>query len=70
MYNRIKIEFQGVQQALQSNRTVSTMPLIAGTVELGDEPTQLHRIVDMVEAHLRQAQEDIAQATQALTQVH
>jgi hypothetical protein len=53
MYNRIEIELQGVQQALQSSRAVSTAPLIAGTVEPGDEPTQLHWIVDMVEAHLR-----------------
>jgi hypothetical protein len=69
MYNRIEIELQGVQQALQSSRTVSTAPLTAGTVEPGDEPAQLHRIVDMVEAHLRRAQEDTVQATQALTQV-
>jgi hypothetical protein len=69
MYNRIEIELQGVQQALQSSRTVPTAPLTAGTVEPGDEPAQLHQIVDMVEAHLRQAQEDTAQATQALTQV-
>jgi hypothetical protein len=27
MYNHIDIELQGVQQALQSSRTVSTMPL-------------------------------------------
>jgi hypothetical protein len=69
MYNRIEIELQGVQQALQSSRAVSTAPLTAGTVEPGDEPTQLHRIADMVEAHLRRAQEDTVQATQALTQV-
>jgi hypothetical protein len=69
MYNRIEIELQGVQQALQSSRAVSTAPLTTGTVEPGDEPAQLHRIVDMVEAHLRRAQEDTAQATQALTQV-
>ena len=39
---------------------------IAGTC---DEPTQLHQIVDKVEARLRRAQEDTSQATQALTQV-
>jgi hypothetical protein len=69
MYNRIEIELQGVQQALQSSRAVSTAPLPLGTPELGDEPAQLHRIVDTVEAHLRRAQEETTQATQALTQV-
>jgi hypothetical protein len=69
MYNRIEIELQGVQQALQSSRAVSTVPLTVGTPEPGDEPAQLHRIVDTVEAHLRRAQEETTQATQALTQV-
>jgi hypothetical protein len=58
MYNRIEIELQGVQQALQFSHTVHTMPLIVGIVEPRDEPTQLHQIADMVEARLRQAQED------------
>jgi hypothetical protein len=31
MYNRIEIEFQGVQQALQSSCVVSTAPLPKGT---------------------------------------
>jgi hypothetical protein len=69
MYNRIEIELQGVQQALQSSRAVSIAPLTTGTVEPGDEPTQLHQIADMVEARLRQAQEETTQAIQALTQV-
>jgi hypothetical protein len=69
MYNRIEIELQGVQQALQSSRAVSTVPLSAGTPELGDEPAQLHRIAETVEARLRRAQEETTQATQALTQV-
>jgi hypothetical protein len=68
MYNRINIELQGVQQALQSSRTVSTAPLPLGTPELGDEPSQPHQIVDTVESRLRRAQEEIAQATQTLTQ--
>lgn len=42
MYNRIEIELQGVQQALQSSHAVPTSPLTAGTVETGDEPAQLH----------------------------
>jgi hypothetical protein len=45
---------------------VSTTPLISGPSGTGDEPTQLHQIVDQVESHLRRAQEDTAQATQAL----
>jgi hypothetical protein len=69
MYNRIEIELQGVQQALQSSHAVSTVPLSLGTPELGDEPSQLHRIADTVEARLRRAQEETMQATQALTQV-
>jgi chromosome segregation ATPase len=36
---------------------------------LGDEPTQLHRLADTVEARLRRAQEETEQATQALKQV-
>jgi hypothetical protein len=36
---------------------------------LGDEPSQLHRLDDVVKAHLRHAQEEIEQATQALKQV-
>jgi hypothetical protein len=69
MYNIIEVELQGVQQALQSSRTVSTVPLPSGELELGDEPTQLHRLADTVEAHLRRAQEETEQATQALKQV-
>jgi hypothetical protein len=69
MYNKIEVELQGVQQALQSSRAVSTAPLSLGTPELGDEPTQLHRLADTVEAHLRRAQEETTQATQALAQV-
>jgi hypothetical protein len=52
MYNQIEVELQGVQQALQSSRTLSTMPLPLETPELGDEPAQLHQIVDIVKAHL------------------
>jgi hypothetical protein len=58
-----------VKKALQSSHVVSTTPLIARTVEQGDEPAQIHQIVDMVEALLRRAHEDIAQKTEALKQV-
>jgi peptidoglycan hydrolase CwlO-like protein len=36
---------------------------------IGDEPIQFFQIAEKVEAHLRRAQEDIAQTTQDLTQV-
>jgi hypothetical protein len=36
---------------------------------LGDDPTQLHRLVDAVEACLRHTQQEKVQATQALKQV-
>jgi cell division septum initiation protein DivIVA len=45
------------------------MPLSSEELELGDEPTQLRRLVDVIEAHLRRAQEETEQATQALKQV-
>ena len=69
VFSRIKGEIQEVQQELQSNRAVSTAPLTTEIIGIGDEPTQLHQIADKVEARLRRAQEDIAKATQALTQV-
>jgi hypothetical protein len=69
VFNRIKVELQGMQQALQSSRIVPTAPLSAETSRLGDESAQLHRIADTVEAHLRRAQEETTQATQALAQV-
>jgi hypothetical protein len=69
VFHQIKDELQGVQQGLQSSCSVSTAPLSAGTSKLGDEPAQLHWIVDIVEARLRRAHEQTAQATQALAQV-
>ena len=48
---------------------MSTVPFTIGTTGTGDEPTQLHQIVNKVEARLRRAQEDTVQATQDLTQV-
>jgi hypothetical protein len=44
--------------------------LISGTSGTGDEPTHLHQIANQVEAHLQRAQEDTAQATQALMEAH
>jgi hypothetical protein len=45
------------------------VPLPSGEPELGDEPTQLRRLADAVEARLHRAQEETEQATQALKQV-
>jgi hypothetical protein len=53
MYDIIEVELRGVQQALQSSRAVSTGPPPSEAPELGDEPTQLHRLADVTEAHLR-----------------
>jgi hypothetical protein len=43
-------------------------PLIMEISGTGDEPTELIQITEKVEARLRQAQEDIAKATQDLAQ--
>jgi hypothetical protein len=68
MYDRIKFEFQGVHKALHSSHLASIAPLPSGEPELGDEPTQLNRLVDAFEAYLRCAQEETEKATQALNQ--
>jgi hypothetical protein len=52
MYSQIEIMLQGVQQALQSSRAISTTPLREGTTEVEDESVQLCKIVDTVEVHL------------------
>jgi len=48
MYKRIEIELQGVQQALQYSRTVSSAAQPEGTTKEGYEPVQLRKIVDTV----------------------
>jgi NTP pyrophosphatase (non-canonical NTP hydrolase) len=68
VFSRIKGELQEVQRALQSNHVVSLAPSTSGTEELGDEPAQLHQIANKFEDHLRRAQEETAQDTQALEQ--
>jgi hypothetical protein len=42
---------------------------MTGTTRTSDDPSQLHQTIDQVEAHLRRAQGDTTQATQALAQV-
>jgi hypothetical protein len=58
-----------VQQAIQSSREFSTMPVKIETTGTVDEPTQLRQIVEKVEARLRRSQEDTVQATQDLEKV-
>ena len=58
MYSQIEIVLQGVQQALQPSRAISTTPLLEGTTEVGDESIQLHKIADAVEVCLQHAQEE------------
>ena len=66
MYDRIETELRGVQQALQSNHAVSTIPPPSDETEMGDDPTQIRQIADTTEAHLRHVQEEKYQATSAL----
>jgi hypothetical protein len=53
MYDRIEVKLQGVQQALQSSRPVSTAPLPSGEPKLGDEPAELCQLVNAIESRLR-----------------
>jgi hypothetical protein len=46
------------------------MTLPSETPELGDYPTQLHCITDIVKALLQRTQAETTQATQDLVQVH
>jgi hypothetical protein len=68
MYDRIETELRGVQQALHSNRIVSTTPLPLEEPESGNEPAQLHRIANATEACLRLSQEEKEHAIVALKQ--
>jgi hypothetical protein len=45
------------------------MPLPSGEPKLGDEPAQLCRLAEAVEAHLLRAQEEAEQDTQTLKKV-
>jgi hypothetical protein len=66
MYEKLETKLRGVQQALQSIRAVSIAPPPSEEPELGDEPAQLCKIVDVTDVHLRRAQEEKEQATVAL----
>jgi hypothetical protein len=66
MFDRIEVEIKGVQHALYSSCAVSTMPPPLEGAELGDEPSQLHRLGDSIEDHLHRVQEEKEQATETL----
>jgi hypothetical protein len=70
MYEKIEAELRGVQYALHSSLVVSTTPLPSEEtkLDLGDEPTQVHRIDDVTKSHLRRAQKETEQATVSLKQ--
>jgi hypothetical protein len=52
LYDRIEKELKNIQQAIHSSRMVPIVPSSAEITELGDEPTQLRRLVDAIEARL------------------
>jgi hypothetical protein len=52
MYDRIETELRGVKQALHANHAVSIVPLPPEELKLGDEFSQLCRILDAIEACL------------------
>jgi hypothetical protein len=52
MYDRIKVELKGAQQALYSRRVVSIVPPSSEGTKMGYEPPQLCRIANMTEALL------------------
>jgi hypothetical protein len=48
---------------LESSCAVSIVPLPLGELYLGDEISQLHQLVDTVEARLRRVQEETEKST-------
>jgi hypothetical protein len=69
LYGRIERELKEVQQAVHLVCAVPTAPPAPSssqTVELGDEPAQLRRLVDATEARFQRAQEEKENATEAL----
>jgi hypothetical protein len=53
LYGRIEKELKEVQQVVCLVRAVPTVPSSSQTAELGDEPTQLRRLVDATEAQFQ-----------------
>jgi hypothetical protein len=63
MFERIEVELKGVQKDLYSIRAVSTGLLSVGDIEVGDEPSQLRRLVDSTKTRLFRVHEEKKQAT-------
>jgi hypothetical protein len=55
MYDQMEKEVKDIEQAIQLGRTVSTVPSSTENVELGDAPTPLRRLENVIEAHLHRA---------------
>jgi hypothetical protein len=53
LYGKIEREMKNVHQFIRLARAVPTAPSSSQTTELGDEPTQLRRLVDATEARLQ-----------------
>jgi hypothetical protein len=57
------MELKEVQQVVRLVHTVPNMPYSSQTTELGDEPTQLRRLIDATEARFQRVQEEKEKAT-------
>jgi hypothetical protein len=68
IYVRFEKELKEVQQAICLVCAVPTAPSLSQIVELGDEPAQLKRLADVIEARLEKFQEEKGKATEALKQ--
>jgi hypothetical protein len=58
MYDRIENDLKDIQQAIHSSHAISTALSSVENIELGDEPTQLCKLVDATETRLRRVQEE------------
>jgi hypothetical protein len=66
LYVRVEKKLKEIQQAIKVSHAVPTAPSLLETVELGDEPTQLRRLEDAIEAWLQRVQEEKEKAIEVL----
>jgi hypothetical protein len=66
LYERVMKELKEIQQAIQLIYAVPIAPSSSQDVELGDEPAQLRRLIDAIEARHQKFQEEKEKATKAL----
>jgi hypothetical protein len=66
LYVIFEKDIKEIQQSIQVIRAVPTTPSSSDIAKLGDEPAQLQRLVDAIEAQLLQVQEEKEQATKVL----